>query len=211
MEVRHPDDFPRSMRDPAVVARRRAMLQEDHIAPLTAYAARLRQMGLGQVPDFDPLDGGIEARVLFLFEKPGPMTADGSAKRSGSGFISRNNDDQSAEATFAFMDKAGLPRSATVTWNVMPWWNGSVRATTTELQEGLRQLSPLLALLPHLRTAVLVGRKAQSAMIHLMSARQEVELLASDHPSPRVRARWPERWRRIPFDWAKATQFLERR
>jgi hypothetical protein len=54
-----------------------------------------------EVPEFDPLDGGVEAQVLFLFEKPGPMTAElGGSKRSGSGFISRNNDDPTAEATF---------------------------------------------------------------------------------------------------------------
>ena len=62
-------------------------------------------MGVGPVPDFDPLDGGIETRTLFLFEKPGRMTADGFARRFGSGFISRNNDDQTAEATFAFTDE----------------------------------------------------------------------------------------------------------
>ncbi|WP_212036396.1 hypothetical protein [Bradyrhizobium sp. JYMT SZCCT0428] len=41
---------------------------------LASYAERLRRPGV-EVPDFDPADGGIEARVLFLFEKPGPMTA----------------------------------------------------------------------------------------------------------------------------------------
>src|ERR1700733_350011 len=101
------DDDPRSMRDAGGRQRRRAMLTLPHIAPLTAYAAKLRLRGAVEVPDFDPLDGGVNARVLFLFEKPGPMTADGSAfSGSGSGFISRNNDDPTAEATIAFMGKA---------------------------------------------------------------------------------------------------------
>jgi hypothetical protein len=84
------DDRPRAMREAEVRERRRAMLHEPHIEPLTLYAARLREHGF-DVPEFDPLDGGINAQVLFLFEKPGPMTA----SEGGSGFISRNNDDPS--------------------------------------------------------------------------------------------------------------------
>jgi hypothetical protein len=30
------------------------MLHEPHVAPLTAYAARLRERGSIEVPDFDP-------------------------------------------------------------------------------------------------------------------------------------------------------------
>src|SRR5690242_12415653 len=94
------DDYPRSMRDAGVRQRRRAMLTLPHVAPLTAYAAELRLRSSVEVPEFDPLDGGVDARVLFLLEKPGPMTADGSrfSGRSGSGFISRNNDDPTAAA-----------------------------------------------------------------------------------------------------------------
>jgi hypothetical protein len=69
------------------------MLYEPHIEPLTLYAARLRESGF-DVPESDPLDGGVNAQVLFQFEKPGPMTA----SEGGSGFVSRNNDDPSAEA-----------------------------------------------------------------------------------------------------------------
>src|SRR5215472_17455807 len=90
---KHNDDYPRSMRDAAVREPRSAMLSESDMRPLTAHALKLRKSGQGQVPDFDPLDGGINARILFLFEKPGPMTSDGR----GSGFISRNNDDPTAE------------------------------------------------------------------------------------------------------------------
>jgi hypothetical protein len=83
------------------------MLWEPHIAPLTAYVATLRDRGMSEVPDFDPLDSGKDARVLFLFEKPGPKT---SEVGGGSGFISRNNDDPTAEATFRFMQEANIPR-----------------------------------------------------------------------------------------------------
>ena len=47
------------------------------------------------VPDFDPNNGGIHAKVLFLFEKPGPKT---DPKNKGSGYISQDNDDETAKA-----------------------------------------------------------------------------------------------------------------
>ena len=91
---------------------------------------------MGEVPYFDPLDGGIDARVLCLFEKPGPMTDSRprAGKRIGSEFISRNNDDRSAEATFRFMVQAGIPRELTVTWNVVPSWNGTRRVRASGLR-----------------------------------------------------------------------------
>ena len=68
----NPDDAPRSLRDPDVRQRRRALLDRPHMKPLNEYVAKLRRDRENvEVPDFDPLDGGIDARVLFLFEKPG--------------------------------------------------------------------------------------------------------------------------------------------
>ena len=86
-----PKDEPRTLRDQRARERRRTMLDLPHMAPLKEYAAHLRHQSGGlEAPDFDPLDGGIQARALFLFEKPGPMTSE-SGKRAGSGFVSRNN------------------------------------------------------------------------------------------------------------------------
>jgi hypothetical protein len=123
------------MRDANVRQRRKDMLNMPHILPLAAYSAQLRERNMGEVPDFDPLDGGVDARVLFLFEKPGPMTAE-AGNRAGSGFISRNNDDATAAATFEFMRRAGIPRKLTLIWNVVPWWNGTRLVTRQELNLG---------------------------------------------------------------------------
>lgn len=79
------------------------------------------------------MDGGIAARVLFLFEKPGPMTAL-VGRREGSGFISRDNDDPTAEAIWQFMREAEIPREEAVLWNVIPWWNGTRAIKTEELR-----------------------------------------------------------------------------
>jgi hypothetical protein len=195
------DDYPRSMRDPSVQQRRQALLRESHISPLASYVASLREQHRGEVPDFDPLDGGIEARVLFLFEKPGPMTA----FATGSGFISRNNDDRSAEATWNFMRLAGIPRTATITWNLIPWWNGVRKVTPGEVRDGLNCLADLTRLLPELRAVMLVGRNAEKATGFVETL--GLSVFSSLHPSPLVKARFPSRWREIPSEWAKVKDF----
>ncbi len=194
----------RTLRDPAVLARRRAMLTLPHVAPLAAYAARLRVAGLGlpvpgrqvpdsQVPDFDPLDGGMAARVLFVLEKPGPGIVPG-------GFVSRDNDTPTAQAIHAFMRQAGLPRAETVLWNLVPWWNGTTAITAAERLAGAQALRDLLPLLPRLDTAVLVGRTAGAARPMLDGLR----VLSSAHPSPQVRAGFRDRWDAIPEVWRQA-------
>ena len=200
------DDAPRSMRDAGVRERRKLMLDLPHVAPLTAYAAKLRERGSVEVPEFDPLDGGIDARVLFLSEKPGPMTALGG-KRTGSGFMSRNNDDPTAEATIYFMQQAGMPRKLTVSWNVIPWWNNTLRVAKQELREGAEAVRELIGLLPNLCAVVMVGQKAAAARPYLEDT--GLRLFTSDHPSPKVRARWPDRWKAIPEQWAKVRTLLD--
>ncbi|MEX4005174.1 hypothetical protein AB4Y38_40790 [Paraburkholderia sp. EG285A] len=49
---------------------RRAMLRAAHMAPLAAYVERLRAAAPHIVyPDFDPMDAGINAEILFVMEK----------------------------------------------------------------------------------------------------------------------------------------------
>lgn len=98
---------PRSHRDPEPRQKRRALLSLSHVVPLAKYTAYLRQSGWGEVPDFDPLGRCGVARILFPLEKPGPMTPP-TGKWQGSGFISRDNDDPTAEATFCFTASAGI-------------------------------------------------------------------------------------------------------
>ncbi len=193
---------PRGLREPAEVARRRAMLAEPHMAPLAAFAAGLRRRG-GEVPDLDPLDGGVGARLLLLLEKPGPKT---SPARGGSGFVSADNDDPTAAASWAFLREAGIARPDRVLWNTVPWWNGTIRFTPAERRAGLETLPALLDLLPRLEVAILAGRQAQGARAILEG--RPVRLHASAHPSPQVRAANPARWREIPARWAEARAAL---
>lgn len=193
---------PRSLADAGARIHRRELLRQPHIAPLSQFAATLRDQHRGAVPEFDPLDGGVGARVLFLFEKPGPMTDETAGeKRPGSGFISRDNHDPTAEATFRFMEKAGIPRRKTVIWNVVPWWNGTRRITAAELRDGVAAADTLFKLLPDLRGIMLVGRKA--ARVSSLLEHRGVHLFESAHPSPIVRATRPNTWNSIPNQWGK--------
>lgn len=68
-------DKPRTLRESSEIGARRALLKEPHVRPLTEYVSGLRTKYIGwEFPDFDPMDGGIDANLLFLFEKPGPMS-----------------------------------------------------------------------------------------------------------------------------------------
>ena len=156
--TRHADDLPGSLRHPEEVVRRRAMLGGSHMVALNAYAQRLAGRSRGFVPQFDPLDGGAAAKLLFLFGKPGP----GSCPPTGSGFASRDNDDPGANSVRAAITAAGVPREGTVIWNTVPWRNGAAACTEAELRDGAGELLPLVRLLPRLRGVVLVSPGAQA-------------------------------------------------
>jgi hypothetical protein len=140
---------------------------------------------------------------LFLFEKPGPKT---DPRNGGSGFISRDNDDPTAAATFSFMSCAGLRREQTVIWNTIPWWNATRAMTRTERTDGEAEVKRLRALLPKIHAVVLVGRTAARAQ-HLFSG---LHLIISDHPGPLVRARHFDRWKDIPNVWRRSLNTEEK-
>lgn len=196
---------PRGLAHPQAVAERRAMLAAPHAAPLARYVETLRGPGC-EVPDLDPADGGVGARLLFVFEKPGQMTSPARHGRPGSGFVSRDNDDPTAAATWSFMRQAGIDRRETAIWNVVPRWNGTTRLTAAERGEGLDRLAELLPLMPRLNGVVLVGRQAERA--RGLFEQRGLRCWISAHPSGQVRAAYPERWQGIGTAWAAAAASL---
>jgi hypothetical protein len=196
-------DRPRLLKCREQIGLRRAELSESHIAPLAKFVEALRKEDYGEVPDFDPWDGGVDAKALFLFEKPGP-------KAFASGFISRNNDDPTAENTFNFMREAGIPRKLTCLWNVVPGWNGMRRLAPDELARGHEALAKLLIELKKkkLRVVVLVGKRASCAWSKLPDP-PDLPTIHSAHPSPIVRGTNPKLWRSIPRQWAKVKDYIQ--
>jgi len=176
-------DRPKMLGDPHARSKRLTELQAAHMKPLSDFVAQLRQE-VGEVagiPDFDPWDGGVEAEILFLLEAPG-------AKAVQSGFISRNNPDETAKNFFEICSDAGISRSRSVVWNIVPWYIGSgskIRpASSIDLTSGSSSLKKFLDLLPRLRVIVLVGRKAEYAEKIIRPSFPNLRILKSFHPSP---------------------------
>ena len=134
-----------------------------------------------EIPDFDPLDGGSDAEVLFLLEAPGP-------KAVVSGFVLRNNPDETAKNFFQLNPEAGIDRRRTITWNAVPWYIGSgtkIRpAKREDVREADKWLKALLAILHQLRIVVFVGQKALHAKGVVQCSRPYVEVMTIPHPSP---------------------------
>jgi uracil-DNA glycosylase len=176
-------DLPKLLADPHVRADRRAKLHESHIAPLTEFVEALRtDVGPDMIiPQFDPWDGGVDAEILYLLEAPGPQAV-------ASGFVSRNNPDESAKNFFELNTEAKIPRKRTVTWNVVPWYIGNSKtiraAKRTDLEHGIHLLPKLLSLLPKLRAVVFVGRKSEYAREMVMEQLPNVKIFCCPHPSP---------------------------
>jgi len=162
-------DGPKTLANPEVRKDRLEMLQRPHVAPLTSFVHEIRTERSSQadagdfrpehVPYFDPMDGGVLATALFLAEAPGP-------KAVTSGFVSRNNPDQTAKNTFLMQREAGIDRTKTVRWNIVPWYIGDgqrIRAATArDLLDGGPYLTRLLRLLPQVKIIILLGRKSQA-------------------------------------------------
>jgi hypothetical protein len=134
-----------------------------------------------EIPYFDPLDGGINAKCLFLFEAPGPRAV-------YSNFISRNNPDESAKNFFELNQQAGLLRELTISWNIVPWYIGSgtkIRpANSNDIDEGKKYLVSLISLLQNLQIIVLGGKKAQKAEALITTTYPKLTIVKMPHLSP---------------------------
>jgi uracil-DNA glycosylase len=177
-------DRPRTNRDGHELARKRSLLRAPHVGVLTEHVERLRaDRGADRVPYFDPTEAGIEAPILLLLEAPGPKA---TAERGGSGFVSPDNDDGSAENMWRLLLEADVDRRReVVTWNIVPWYIGSDRkirpADSRDLLEGRRYIVELLSLLPALRVVVLIGKHAARGWTRLGL---DLPAITAPHPSP---------------------------
>lgn len=178
-------DRPRANRDPAEIARKDGLLDLPHIAPLTKHVAKLRtDRGADRVPDFDPTEAGTSASILLLLEAPG---AKATRERGGSGFVSPDNNDATAENMWHLLKQVGMNRSHdVVTWNVVPWYIGSHKkirpADSRDLLEARPYIQELIGLLSSLRIVVLLGKQAARGWERL---NLDLPSLTAPHPSPK--------------------------
>jgi uracil-DNA glycosylase len=185
---------PKAHKDRREVERKIGLLEEPHVAPLTKFVRRLRaEHGPDSVPWFDPTEAGAEAPILLLFENPGRKAHAGQ----GSGFISADNDDPSANNTWHIFKEAGIDRRRDiVAWNIVPWYLGDDRkigeVQDSDLDDARPALAELLGLLPRLRVVVLLGRKAQKGWDRT-APESPVVVLQTPHTSDRSLNREPGR------------------
>lgn len=153
-------------------------------------------------PGFDPNDGGANAEIMLLFEKPGPMT---DPRNGGSGLISIDNNDETARSTKLFLNKAGIDRKKIIIWNVISFWNGTIKIKKEdEFAHAVNELTELLKITKKIKTIILVGKSAQN--ISKKMNLKDYKIIKSMHPSPRNRASRRDAWEDIPNVWKKALE-----
>lgn len=186
---------------------RRGQLYESHIAPLNRFVDLLKaQIGsAAAIPYFDPWDGGVNAEALFLLEAPGP-------KAIATGFISRDNPDETAKNFFLLNREAGIARERTVCWNIVSWYIGTgarIRpANRGDIARGIGPLVDLLRLLPALRAIVLIGQKAGAARKVLAELQAPARIFETPHPSPLFINNKPENRDRLLAALGEVSSFL---
>ena len=201
------DNDARSLQLPTVRARRLEMLGKKHISPLASLVtqARASQPLPDYVPSFDPCDGGVTASLLVLLETPG-------REAIKTGFVSRNNPDETAENLLKAFDKAAIPRSQTVIWNAVPWFLGTStkgRApSAADVRQAAPHLSELLGLLPECRAVLALGAAAQAAL-KPVSSPHGLRVFLFPHPGPRLMRTKPEKFEELIALLGEIRRFLE--
>jgi len=170
-----------TLADPVVLRERAAARGAPHMLPLNRLVATLRERH-GAVPDLDPFDGGVAARLLLLLETPGP----GAEPLR---FVSRDNATGTGANLRRFFAAAGIARADTLIWNAVPQVIHAAGARNraprrAEVAAGLAELPRLLALLPRLIVAVLAGRVAAEARSPIAALLPGLPVLEMPHPSP---------------------------
>ena len=190
---------PKGFRDPAEIRARDALAAVQVSAqPLNRYCRELHERLPDAitddgtvlspfVPEFDPADAGICARVLFVAESPGPKT---NPANGGSGYISADNNDESAKMCWTVRDEVGLGETEAAHWNTVAWYLGTaaVKPNQRTVREGVGELRRLLPLFHRLEGIVACGGFAKKAMVRY-GQRDGKEfdglwVIGVPHPSP---------------------------
>jgi hypothetical protein len=167
-------DAPYSLTDPREQRRRLALLKLPHMAPLTRYLGEIKQEEGEKrfIPNFDPCDGGIYAKGLFLLDSPNHASII-------SGFVSRNNMDYASKNLCILMTRAGIDRRDTLIWNLTPWKLADTEEPISDIAFIL--LEQLRKLLPQLSVVILIGDQVRSTGLKVKRI-AKTQILSTRYP-----------------------------
>ena len=169
----------RRMKDPAFHGLQVDRLARPEHRQIRNLVNDLRTCGCGFVPHVAPTFGGNEAKILLLLSDPGPRAGQRGLGEGagGSGYLSHENDDPSAERLGRLLGQAGLlgddgryslaKAPEVIGWNAYPWMvdrtpSGKIRAPrVAERKAGHAPLLRLLSKLPELKVIIPMGRVAE--------------------------------------------------
>lgn len=150
----------RLMRDPTFRQSQLDGVYAPHVEPINRLVDRLRDpAGRGWMPYVAPMYGGVNAQVLLLLRDPGPKTNSG-AGFDGSGFLSPENDDATAERIAGLLTQVRLSAAECTAWNSYPWYINQP-PNSGQIAAGLDPLITLLRLLDRLEVVLLLGSEAR--------------------------------------------------
>ena len=164
--------IPRRMKDPEYRQSQLDSVHDEHIAPVTEFISCLstERPELPGVPFVAPHYGPETARILSLSSNPGPR----AGGEKGSGLLSVQNDDASAERMLKVYAAAGIRDEDVVPWNAFPWFvheqlpNG---LTSDYIEQGVHVLGRFLDLCPNIVSIVAHGGDAHRCAQLLRSSR----------------------------------------
>jgi hypothetical protein len=179
-------DQPRMNRDAGFRAGKLGRVGDPHVRLLNALVERWRGEGR-DVPWVDPDLGGVASRILFLHESPGPASSSGH----GSGIMSPDNDDPTAERFWRLSRAAGLDQRTYLSWNVVPWYvsatGKAASATNADGAAALPYVHEFVTLLTDLRVVVGHGRLRRALVAAVPAPARKpgpaADLLAAPEPA----------------------------
>jgi hypothetical protein len=182
-----------------------------HVAPINHMVDELRT-GADWLPYVAPIYGGVDARMLAILRDPGPKTHE----VGGSGMLSVENDDPTAERYLSFLTGAGIALGDLLAWNAYPWYIND-KPTTEQLTRALPVLNRLIEMCPHLQVVMVHGGDAHKAWrmfrqsypqtangLHAIET-YHTSRQALQHPDPLVRQ---QRDDKLGADFAQAAGLL---
>lgn len=126
-----------------------------NIEEINRFCDTLKVQKSRELPYVDPVHDSDDCRIISLFSNPGPGVE--------SGFLSFENDDNSAARIAEVYEHVGLRPEHVMPWNVYPWYvidEQKGRLDRGQIEEGLKPLLKFVQRVPRASAIVAHGSDA---------------------------------------------------